>query len=193
MNDIWRRCGWDARAILNRQLARSRVTDPHDPIQWRPHERAKSRTTKGATVKHLSTGLAVVAAVGIIATGVLAGCAKSNQIPPSTAPIQVTVAADGKTVPLSKDQQLLVSLPANPSTGYSWNVTSLPSVLATTGEPSFVPDSKGATAAVGAGGTTTYTFRATGKGAGKLELGYLRPWEKGVPPEATYSLQIDVK
>ena len=146
-------------------------------------------------MKHHPTVL-LWAAAGLIAASALAGCSSggSKPIAPSSAPITTTAADNGKTIPLSDGQQFLVSLPANPSTGYSWNVTSLPSVLATAGVPSFVQNStkKNSKAIVGSAGTTTLTFRATSAGSGKLVLGYMRSWES-VPPAQTYTLQVEVK
>jgi inhibitor of cysteine peptidase len=157
--------------------------------------RTELRTAKGANVKNRPIVL-LLAAAGLVTASALAGCSSgdSNRLAPSSAPITTTAADNGKTVPLFSGQQFLVSLPANPSTGYSWNVTSLPSVLETAGVPSFVQNStkKDPKAVVGAAGTVTLTFRAKSAGNGTLVLGYMRPWES-VPPEQTYTLHVEVK
>jgi inhibitor of cysteine peptidase len=121
------------------------------------------------------------------------GCSASTapQRPATPSAVHVTAEADGGTVDLVVGQELVVELPGNPSTGYTWMVTSLPSVLATAGEPAF--SSESASGVVGAGGTISTTFNATGAGTGRLEMGYSRPWETGVPAEKTFATEIRVK
>jgi predicted secreted protein len=70
-----------------------------------------------------------------------------------------------------------VSLPDNPTTGFAWHVEPAVSatVLEQVGEPSFRPSSS----ALGAGGTMTFEFLATGPGLVTLHLVYDRSFEAG--------------
>lgn len=134
--------------------------------------------------------------MAIAATIALAGCSGGSQppvTPAATGPVRIAEADNGTTVALAVGQTLLVDLAANPSTGYSWVVTALPSVVETVGEPAFKGGPTQTTAVVGAGGVETLTFRAKAAGTGKLDLGYVRPWETGVAPAQTYSVTLEVK
>ena len=68
-----------------------------------------------------------------------------------------------------------VELPANPTTGYDWQVE-FPPDLVRLESRAHVRSSE----LVGAGGTTTFTFRALAVGDATLRFRYLRVWE-GTP------------
>ena len=98
---------------------------------------------------------------------------------------------NGTSVSLGVGDKLLISLPGNPSTGYSWEVQAVDAaILELVGEPEFASDS---TDLLGAGGTLTLSFTARMAGTTTLELGYLRPWETGVAPLETFSIEVTVK
>ena len=96
----------------------------------------------------------------------------------------------GRTVTVSQGTQLMIQLPANPSTGYSWNATvGDSSVLTQAGDPVFKPSSD----ALGAGGTYTIWFQAAGPGKTSLRLDYARSWETGVAPLKTFQIEVVVR
>jgi inhibitor of cysteine peptidase len=85
--------------------------------------------------------------------------------------------------------ELTISLPANPSTGYSWVVSSInPALLNQIGDPEFSAESD----LIGAAGTMTFHFEATAAGQDSLQLNYLRPWEDTEPLE-TYTVTVNVR
>jgi len=90
-------------------------------------------------------------------------------------------------------QEVALQLDANASTGYRWELASpVPEVVTvvdggTYREP---PDPE---AKVGAGGSTSFVFRAVRPGKGALELVYRRPWETGVAPAKTTRVELDVR
>jgi inhibitor of cysteine peptidase len=99
----------------------------------------------------------------------------------------ITEANDGQRVQLSSGQVLSVNLTANPSTGYSWEVSAINAeILQQMGDPEFKSDST----LVGAPGKQLIRFKVVAKGEGKLELVYHRPWEKDTPPERTFSVNV---
>ena len=108
------------------------------------------------------------------------------------AEIQLTDADAGSSVKLALDGTLIVALPSNPSTGYSWTIVgSLPDILRQEGEPRFVP--AGSTEpVVGAGGTEVFAFAAVEKGNATLELAYGRPLENAAP-KPTFSIEVAVR
>lgn len=92
----------------------------------------------------------------------------------------------GTTFVLIKDQIVTVSLHAYPSTGYLWEVVpGVESILPQQGVQ-YVLDSN----LIGAGGTFTYTFKATALGTGNLKLIYRRPWETGVLPYQVFEINV---
>jgi inhibitor of cysteine peptidase len=136
----------------------------------------------------------VAVLIAAIAAGSLLGCTTDGATAPyaGAEPVVATEKDDGQTLGVAKGQDLVVELPANPSTGYTWIVLALPSVVETVGEPAFESGASESSMVVGAGGTMKLTFRAVEAGTGKLELGYMRPWETAVAPEQTYSLTLNV-
>jgi inhibitor of cysteine peptidase len=109
--------------------------------------------------------------------------------PPDT--LQVAETDAEQAVALVPGQILRLNLAANPSTGYTWQVTTLPACLAADGTPGFTPRAVPA-GTVGAGGTMTFAFRAVAAGNGRLELSYRRSWETQAPPVRRFALNVSV-
>lgn len=97
--------------------------------------------------------------------------------------------ADGTTVSLKKGEALRVSLPENPSTGYSWDLTLSDGLYLVSDR--YVADDTGIRR-VGAGGIHTWDIRATGIGSQQINAVYRRPWEANVAPEKTFTLNVRV-
>lgn len=113
----------------------------------------------------------------------LAACSGSQMV-------SLTSTDVGKTINLKSGDTLKIDLEGNPTTGYNWMVMAVDgAVLEQQGEPAFKADSK----LIGAGGMITLTFRAMLPGTTKLQLGYMRSWEKDVAPLQTYEVTIEVK
>lgn len=135
----------------------------------------------GALVRHLSAVTVLAAAVFLVACA-LGGGAASTAIDPDD---------NGKTVAVPVGQQLMLSLPSNPSTGYQWSLAAtLPPQLVTAAETF---ESSGTPGLVGAGGTQVFTYSVVRAGSGVLTLVYARPWEKGVSPVETYTVTVSAK
>lgn len=96
----------------------------------------------------------------------------------------------GKAIEMKVGDMLVVQLPGNPTTGYTWDMQQqIPAILERVGEAEFKADSN----AIGAGGLMTLRFQAIATGEAPLQLIYHRPWETGVAPESTYEVKIVVK
>lgn len=87
----------------------------------------------------------------------------------------MTEEPETRTVPLGG--RFTIDLPANPTTGYDWQVAFPPERVRLEGRE-HVRDSD----RIGAGGKTTFTFRALSVGEATLRFRYLRVWE-GTPIE----------
>ena len=121
----------------------------------------------------------------IVALTLATGCTSQQQ------EVKASVDDDGREKQLKKGQTLVVTLEGNPTTGYSWEVTEPldEQVLRQAGEPEFQQESD----LVGAGGVQILRFEAVNAGKTTLKLIYHRPWEEGVDPLETYSIEVVVR
>lgn len=96
--------------------------------------------------------------------------------------------AAGRTVQLRAGQLLTLSLPGNPTTGFSWELMpGAEPVLALQGEPSYTP----VDGLIG-GGSYRFTFLAHRKGRAPLRLIYRRSFEKEQPSPTTFEVTVAV-
>lgn len=130
--------------------------------------------------------LVALAAIAVVAVGVIALTRTGETTAASAA---LGPADAGSAVALEVGGELTITLPANPSTGYSWVVTALnPALLTRIGEPEFSAGSN----LIGAGGAMTFRFQGTAAGRDSLQLDYLRTWED-LEPLDTYSVTVNVR
>lgn len=86
--------------------------------------------------------------------------------------LQLTIADSGKSVTISQNMKIALSLEGNPSTPYRWDLLSgTGTVLAQTGEPVYTPKSTDPLV-VGGSGTYLYTFAPLATGSATLKLSY---------------------
>ena len=135
--------------------------------------------------KYWITALLTVIAIFAF-SGVIAAAPTDNNVPSV-----INVSESGKQIELSPGDSLVVTLDSNPSTGFSWAV----SRISNEGIVNKVSNEfKGAdTGMVGAGGQEIWTFKALDKGTSTIEMKYVRPWETGVEPAATFNVTVVVK
>jgi predicted secreted protein len=96
-------------------------------------------------------------------------------------------------VELEQGQILVVTLESNPTTGYRWEVVeNQESILQQMGEAEFKQSDTGGPPLVGAGGWEIFRFKAISTGQTSLKLVYHRPWEEGVEPINTFSIEVVV-
>jgi len=121
--------------------------------------------------------------LAVLVTGCLTTGCKPNEV-------KLDERNSGRRIELAKGQVLAISLKANPTTGYTWEVVEIDKhVLEQEGEAEFKPQSD----LIGAPGVETFSFRAVNAGETFLKLGYRRPWEKDVETERTFSLRVIVR
>jgi inhibitor of cysteine peptidase len=106
--------------------------------------------------------------------------------------LAVTDADNGKTVTITKGQNLLLKLPSNPTTGYKWTVSSTDRTFGYPATESFTANGD----AVGSGGIQKFTWKTNGPfdtvGTHKVTLQYSRSWETHVAPAKTFSFSVKV-
>jgi inhibitor of cysteine peptidase len=128
----------------------------------------------------------VLIAAGALIASMIAACSTAVPTPQE---ITVDEGADGTTVSLSVNDELVVTLRGNPTTGYTWAISETnTTILAAQGEPTFTPESD----MMGAPGQVVMRFKAIASGTAPLVLAYRRPFEPDVEPAATFAITVDV-
>lgn len=108
--------------------------------------------------------------------------------------IHIDESDNGSQLEFEQGQTLVLTLESNPTTGYQWEqVEGQESVLQQMGEAEYKPSDAGEPPLPGAGGWEIFRFRAAGPGQMTLQMIYHRPWEEGVEPLKTFSIQIVVR
>jgi inhibitor of cysteine peptidase len=138
-----------------------------------------SKRLKQMAIRHSPIALLLVAVV----LAAISGCSSNTAL-------ALEAKDNGRQIELQKGQILVINLEANPSTGYTWEPVDLKgAIVRQVGETEFNPDSD----LVGAPGTQTLRFEALKSGQMDLKLVYHRPWEEGVEPLETFTVQVTVQ
>lgn len=103
--------------------------------------------------------------------------------------IKLGIRDNGSQIKLNRGQLLVVTLEANPTTGYTWEVAVTANDLRQVGEIEFHPEFN----KIGSGGVQTLRIEAVNVGQTSLKLVYHRPWEKNVEPLKTFSLKVVIQ
>ena len=109
-------------------------------------------------------------------------------------PIEVDVNQEnnGTKIYLEERNFLVVSLPTNPSTGFSWKVEDInTSIMVEVGEPKYVSSELNNSFVVGAGGTVSYRFRAIQSGTTSFEMVYKQPWSQNIAENYRLEIVVD--
>ncbi len=107
-----------------------------------------------------------------------------------TKPVYLTATDNTRTIALAKGQRVTISLEANPTTGYHWELAECDSaILAPQGEPTYTASR---TPSIGSGGQASWRFRAMAEGKTELRLVYRRSWEDKAEPEQTFTATVVV-
>ena len=110
-------------------------------------------------------------------------------LPAAAATIELGEQDNGKVVKVQPGDQVRITLPGNPTTGYVWELAATRVDILEPGlEPEYFPDSD----RLGSGGKFTFRFKALKQGYTKVVLAYLRPWETDKPPSSTFEMSADV-
>ncbi|RBO96978.1 inhibitor of cysteine peptidase [Nocardia puris] len=137
-----------------------------------------------------------VAACGL--TVAACGSGDPASTTPPTPPAQedavhLTEADAGQERTVRVGERFTITLPSNPSTGYTWRLAALDrAVVDQVGESDFRNEGDGPVLP-GAGGVEVWTFAGNAAGTTGLALEYTRPWEHGVEPARTFTVTIEVE
>ena len=106
--------------------------------------------------------------MAVLATCLVAGCIGEVE----------TYTDEGQTIDIGVNQEFVIALGSNPTTGYSWQASYDETLLELVGGKSeYKEEAKGGV--VGAGGIEYFRFKAVKTGRTEITLVYQRPWEKG--------------
>jgi len=109
----------------------------------------------------------------------------------NSTPSKVTIGDNQPDISIKKNQEFMINLVSNPSTGYSWSVNDNydKSVIGLVSNEFKSAD----TDLVGASGHDQWTFNGLSNGNTKLEFTYGRSWEKDPAQETVKSYNVTVQ
>lgn len=119
------------------------------------------------------------AMTSILAVGLLAGCAGG---------IETYTDAD-KTITASVNQEFVIALDSNPTTGYNWEENHDETMLRLV-ESAYELGKHAKEGVVGAGGTQYFRFQALKAGRTEITLIYKRTWEPESADQMAFSVDI---
>jgi inhibitor of cysteine peptidase len=100
-----------------------------------------------------------------------------------------------KDIELIRPGSLIVTLGANPTTGFQWGEAEISdTAIVTEASHNYVePQSGSDEPVVGAPGKDVWVFDSTAAGTATIKMSYGRPWEGGEKDEVTLTINITVK
>lgn len=128
--------------------------------------------------------LVVLVVIGVGLLVAVVAIPWGDDAPTTRAP---TVYHQGDDITAKVGEQFVVSLPANPSTGYAWTAAHDPDVMFVSSHQVQGGDQPGAP------GAQELAFQAAHSGSSTLHLAYARSFEPGVAPVKTATFPVTVR
>lgn len=100
-----------------------------------------------------------------------------------------TYTDSGQTISIGVNQEFVIALGSNPTTGYSWQGSYDETMLELVGGESTYKESK--EGVVGAGGIEYFRFKALKAGETEITLVYKRPWEEEIVEQKVFTVNIE--
>lgn len=119
----------------------------------------------------------VLMVASILAVSLLAGCGGVK-----------TYVDPEEKISIGVEQEFIIALDSNPTTGYDWEESYDDSMLSLV-DDRYEPDEK-AEGLVGAGGTQYFQFKALKAGQTEITLVYKRPWETEILEQKVFNVEI---
>ena len=126
----------------------------------------------------------VILAMVLLTTALLTGCAEGKAVP--------TLTDSTQTINAKLNQEFIIALEANPTTGYDWQPVFDAGFISQVKKDYQQNDNNGQPL-VGQGGTDYFTFKALKTGETKITLTYFRPWETAKPEDQQKVFNIIIK
>ena len=122
----------------------------------------------------------ILITVAVIATCLVAGCAGGVK----------TYTDSGQPISIGVNQEFVIALGSNPTTGYSWQESHDETTLELI-EKTYKPGEEAEQGAVGAGGVDYFRFKALKTGKTEITMVYKRPWEKESAEQKVFTVNIE--
>ena len=107
--------------------------------------------------------------------------------------VQLTDKDNGKTVKVTVDGIIILSLESNATTGFSWTKADKVDKDILKLERNDYLQGPNPNGMVGVGGTTVIIYRALKPGKAKIDLTYMQPWEPDSKFNTNYSVTVEVE
>ncbi|MFB0558985.1 MAG: protease inhibitor I42 family protein [Dehalococcoidales bacterium] len=120
--------------------------------------------------------------VAVVAISMVAGCIGEVK----------TYTDSGQTIDIGVNQEFVIALGSNPTTGYSWQESYDESMLELV-EKTYKPGPEVKQGVVGAGGVEYFRFKPLKAGEAEITLVYKRPWEEPTPQDVTKVFTANIR
>ena len=124
----------------------------------------------------------ILVTVLVIATSLVAGCVEVK-----------TYIDSGQTIDIGVNQEFIIALGSNPTTGYGWQETYDETMLEMVGEKTYKPGEEAEEGVVGAGGVEYFRFKALKAGETEITLVYKRPQDASTPQHVTKVFTVNIE
>ena len=121
----------------------------------------------------------VLLLVAVVAISLAAGCVGEVK----------TYTDSGQAISIGVNQEFIIALGSNPTTGYGWQESHDEAVLELV-EKTYEPGEKAKQGVVGAGGVEFFRFKALKAGKTEITLVYKRPWEEEAIDQKVFTVTI---
>ncbi len=122
----------------------------------------------------------ILVILAVIALGLVAGCVREVE----------TYTDSGQTINIGINQEFVIALGSNPTTGYGWQ-EGYDEAMLRLEEKTYELGETAEQGAVGAGGIEYFRFKALETGQTEITLVYKRPWEEGVIDQKLFTVNIE--
>jgi len=120
--------------------------------------------------------------VAVVAISLTAGCIGEVK----------TYTDSGQTIDIGVNQEFVIALGSNPTTGYGWQESHDESMLELV-EKTYKLGKEAEQGMVGAGGVEYFRFKPLKTGETEITLVYKRPWEEPTPQDVTKVFTVNIK
>ena len=121
----------------------------------------------------------VLLLVAVVAVSLAVGCVGEVK----------TYTDSGQAISIGVNQEFIIALGSNPTTGYGWQESHDETVLELV-EKTYKAGEKAEQGAVGAGGVEFFRFKALKTGKTEITLVYKRPWEEKAVDQKVFTVTI---
>ncbi len=122
--------------------------------------------------------------VAMVAISLAAGCVGGVK----------TYTDSGQTIDIGVNQEFVIALGSNPTTGYGWQESYDENIVELIGgESTYKPSKETKQGVVGAGGVEYFRFKTLKTGETEIALVYKRPWEEPTPQDVTKVFTVSIR